>query len=302
MSIFDLLIYPGVVFITAVGYLMSLIDRRIYAAVSGRREQSVLQPYFILKAHFIKKKLTVPRNSEVFFFLILPVLALASVMTASFIFLRSAISGTGFGGDLVVVGYLILMARFFFLVSGTASSSGVSSNAAVRETERFMMWGIAAGFSAAVIFMKTAGSISITEIMEYQRTSGTVLFSLSGLTAFIVLSLAAQDSIRQIPYDRGYAEEQYGQGVINEYNGLPLVFFILYRWILLGLYPFMIIAVFSGKVGSVWGLLKFLLVATAIILIKNIRPGYDENSVAGILSRTVVAVSLAGAVLASVGL
>ena len=111
-----------------------------------------------------------------------------------------------------------------------------------------------------------------------QQSQGPVLWSLSGILAFLIAIVCVQAKLGQVPFDLAEAECEIMSGVYVEYSGPSLAMFLMARAMLLALMPLLLIIVFWGGLylDAWWGVLTFLLkyvvLVALVTLIRNTNP------------------------------
>ncbi|MCX8015169.1 MAG: NADH-quinone oxidoreductase subunit H, partial [candidate division WOR-3 bacterium] len=120
--------------------------------------------------------------------------------------------------------------------------------------------------------VKTNGSIRIGDIVMYQQKYGPLLYSASGLIAFIVGLICIQAKLGYAPFDIAEAEQELMAGVYTEYSGAGLALFRLSKAMMLFLLPCLEITLFWGGLARWSAIPEFLLILILIILIKNTNP------------------------------
>ncbi|MBF0479939.1 MAG: NADH-quinone oxidoreductase subunit H [Candidatus Omnitrophica bacterium] len=105
---------------------------RVKAVISGRRGPSVFQPYYDLARLFQKK--TVYSRTTTWLFRAAPIVALASVLMVSlvvpFCVFKAPIQ---FTGDILLVAYLLALARFFMIIAALDTGYSMEGMGASRE-------------------------------------------------------------------------------------------------------------------------------------------------------------------------
>ncbi|MGM0568663.1 MAG: complex I subunit 1 family protein [Elusimicrobiota bacterium] len=271
MILFDYLVYPGILFTLLVAFAVSWIDRKVSALVQWRIGPPPLQPFYDF-FKLMKKETLVPGNTPAFIFLLAPALGFASVMLVSLILFKSNLYQVGFVGDIFAVVYLLMVPVFSLLMAGALSSNPLASLGASREMKMALSYELPFILCLSVVIIKTGGMTGLGDIIFAQNSSGPVIYSLSGIIAFVVVLLCFQAKMMQIPFDISEAEQEIMGGTLIEYSGPPLGFFILTRWALMAVLPFFAVILFTGGVSSPLGLLKYIGVIVISILIKNTNP------------------------------
>ena len=127
--------------------------------------------------------------------------------------------------------------------------------------------------SVITVIIKTSHNIRLDNIIIYQQQFGSLVFSWSGLIAFICALICTQAKLGFVPFDMAEAEQEIMAGALIEYSGLPLAIFKLTKSILLYVMPLFLIVLFIGKDTSpIFLIAKYILILVIIILIKNTNP------------------------------
>ena len=132
MSILEILIFPGFIFLSFYGLIIEFVDRKLYARFQNRVGPPFLQPL----ADFIKlvgKETIIPAEADKRWFKVLPVFALAAVTTAFlYIPVWKTTSLFPFNGDVIVVLYLLTIPTLTFFLAGWYSTSLFAAMGSVR--------------------------------------------------------------------------------------------------------------------------------------------------------------------------
>src|SRR5690606_22769781 len=102
-----LLIFPGGLFVMLLGLIYSWVDRKALARLQNRVGPRWFQPLAdIIK--LLAKEEVVPDGVTPFFFMALPILALAGALTAAlYVPMAGLAPSHSFAGDLIVTVYLL---------------------------------------------------------------------------------------------------------------------------------------------------------------------------------------------------
>jgi NADH-quinone oxidoreductase subunit H len=270
--LFWFLVFPGFLFSSIVGMLLTWVDRKVTARIHWRVGPPWYQPF----ADFLKllsKETLIPANASKFLFLMAPILSVTA-MTAvgTMLFVMNFYPNISFLGDLIVLIYLLTLPPLATIVGASASKNPLSAVGASREMTLY--FGYELPFITAVIItiIKTGGMIKIGEIVSYQHIHGPILYSISGVIALIVALISMQAKLGYVPFDIAEAEQELMAGVYTEYSGFALALFKLTKAMMLFLLPCFLITVFWGGFVSWWAILKLLLLVVLIVLIKNTNP------------------------------
>ena len=276
IAIFYYLVFPGFLFTAIVGLLSTWVDRKVTAKIQWRVGPPWFQPFAdILK--LLGKELIIPTNVSVLGFLVPPLLGLAAVTLVSTVIWVVNIWGLSFMGDLIVVLYLLTIPALAVILGGSASRNPLGAVGSSREMKLILSYELPFLIAIFTVLVKT-GSILFSKIVEYQAISGAIAWNISGLLAFVVALICIQAKLTFIPFDIPEAEQEIMAGPYIEYSGPAFAAFKLTRAMMLFVLPVFLITVFLGGIsveswqGIGWFILKYVLVLTAIILIKNTNP------------------------------
>jgi NADH-quinone oxidoreductase subunit H len=224
MAIFNILVFPGFVFLLGFALAGEWLDRKLYARMQSR----IGPPWFQPLADIIKlsaKEDTIPNDADRTIFKLMPVVALTATVVAIFyIPLWSSSALSAFAGDLVVVMYLLTIPTLTFFLGGWFSRSVYSLIGAARALSQLFAYEIPlmlAVLSPAML----AGSWSITEISAFyaQRWYLAPINTI----AFLVSLIALLGKLERVPFDAPEAETEVVAGSFTEYGGRFLALFRL---------------------------------------------------------------------------
>ena len=222
LSIFQVLVFPGLLFLGAYSFVLEFIDRKVYARMQSRKGPPWYQPLAdMLK--LIGKKVIVPRNAQKLVFAALPTVSLAAVCAA---FLCVPVWGstaiTAYQGDLVAVLYLLTIPTLCHFLAGYNSHEVYSTIGAFRTLTQMFAYEVPlfmAFLSPAIL----AGTWSISGIAAFYAAHP--LYTLINLPVFIVSLLTSQSKLERMPFDAPEAETEIVGGALVEYSGRYLAFF-----------------------------------------------------------------------------
>ena len=273
-SLFNLLIFPGFLFLALLGLAMEFADRKIYARLQNRIGPPWFQPF----ADFIKlcaKEDIIPEEADPVMFRLMPVFALASVVTAFFyIPLWGTQALFSFNGDLIVVIYLLTIPTLTFFLAGWHSTSLFSMIGATRTLTQLFAYEVPL-FMAILAPALLAGTWSLSEMaVFYDRHPAYAAFNIIGL---LVALIALQGKLERVPFDIPEAETEIVGGTFTEYGGRFLALFRMAIDIEAVVGAALIAAVFlpfGFGLGAGWGfalfLVKVLLVIALLALLRTV--------------------------------
>jgi len=179
----------------ALSPLLAGIINRVKAIVAGRRGQPLLQGYYDLGRLFRKGTATSSTTSWVFRTAppVIFTATLAATCFVPFIQLRPAAL---FSGDVVVLLYLLGLARFFLVLSALDTGSAFAAMGASREVF-FSALAEPVLFLCLLNIMRVNGTASIMKALAAPMAADSITVLLSALPLFIVL--LAENA--RIPFD-----------------------------------------------------------------------------------------------------
>jgi NADH-quinone oxidoreductase subunit H len=224
MSLFNILIFPGLLFLVVFGLAAEYVDRKLHARMQNR----VGPPWFQPLADLLKllgKQDVVPEQAERGTFVLMPIIALTAT-AASFLYipLWGRQSLMPFPGDLVVVLYLLTIPTFTFFLAGWYSRSLFSMLGAARAITQLFAYEIPLLLSMLAAAL-LADSWSLREITEfYGRHPVYAAFNVLG---FVIAIVSLLGKLERVPFDIPEAETEIVAGSFTEYSGRLLALFRL---------------------------------------------------------------------------
>lgn len=223
-AVLNILVFPGFLFLVALGLAGEFVDRKLYARLQNR----VGPPWFQPLADALKlfgKEDVVPEEADRRVFHLAPVFAVAAAVAAV---LYIPLWGTGavfaFEGDLVVVLYLLLIPTLTFFLGGWTSNSVFATIGAVRAITQVFAYEIPL-FVALLAPALLANTWSISEMAAYYGAHPW-LWSVN-LIGFGVALVSLLGKLERVPFDIPEAETEIVAGSFTEYSGRRLAFFRL---------------------------------------------------------------------------
>jgi NADH-quinone oxidoreductase subunit H len=270
--VFWFLVFPGFLFSSIVGMLLTWVDRKVTARIQWRVGPPWYQPFADF-SKLLSKETLIPINASRFLFLMAPILSIIAITAVgTMLFTMNFYPGISFLGDLIVLIYLLTLPPLATIIGASASKNPLAAVGASREMTLY--FGYELPFITAVIItiIKSGGMIRIGEIITYQHIHGPILYSVSGIIAMIVALISMPAKLGYVPFDIAEAEQELMAGVYTEYSGFALALFKLSKAMMLFLLPCFLITLFWGGFVTWWAILKLLLLVVLIILIKNTNP------------------------------
>jgi len=208
------LFFPGLLFAACFGLFLVWVMRKVVARVQWRVGPPIFQPF----ADFFKlifKETVIPLGAHRKAFVSAPVLALASILVASLLIPGPASAPVlGFGGDLLVLLYLLTFFAVALVVGGMASGNPLSSTGAGREMALVLSYELSFALCLLVPAVG-AGSLRIEDIVRFSLSKGPIYF-LPAAVVFFVCMLA---KMGLPPFDIPEAKTELMAGIYTEYSG-----------------------------------------------------------------------------------
>ncbi|MFH1825699.1 MAG: complex I subunit 1 family protein [bacterium] len=301
------LVVPGFIFTGLMGLVTTWIDRKVSARVQWRQGPPWFQPFAdILK--LLGKETIVPEGGSVLTFLGAPVVAIAAVtLVSTMLWVLNFNLASGFVGDLIVLIYLLTIPSLALIVGGSASRNPLAALGASREMKLILAYELPFILAVFTVVAK-AGSIVIGQIIAYQAASGMIFLSFSGAIACLVTLLVVQAKLGYLPFDMPEAEQELMGGPLLEYSGPALAAFKLAKAMLFFVLPVFMITLFLGGIqissltGISWFVLKYVVIVTLIVLVKNTNPRVKIEQAVRFFWGPMTALAIIGFVLALFGL
>lgn len=266
------ILFPGFVFTTTVGLVLTWVDRFVTARVQMRKGPPLLQPWYDL-AKLTLKQTVVPQGAHRATFLLAPLVGIVGMCLVSALLFYVNFQPQGsFIGDLLVLVYLFALPPLAVILGASASRNPLSAVGASREMTLYLGYELPLLLALVVPIVKSGGAFRLGDLVTFQAAHGPFLYSVSGVIAGVIVLLVAQAKLGFVPFDMAEAEQEIMSGVFIEYSGVALAAFRITRAMMFFLLPLFFITMLWGGFGDWWAILKFLAIAVLIILIKNTNP------------------------------
>jgi NADH-quinone oxidoreductase subunit H len=272
---FYLLIFPGFLFTAILGLTVGWVDRK----VSARFQYRVGPPFLQNFNDFFKllgKETIIVKDGVHSMFVVAPFISFAMLVLVSAIVGTSLFFNISFGGDLIVIMYLLMIFSVMVVLGGSASGNVYSSLGAGREIKLLLADELAFILVLLVPIIKSGYQLDLGNILAAQ-SDGMFISSASGIIAFIIGLLCIQAKMTLPPFHIPEAETELVEGPFMEYSGPPLGFWKLNHFMMYVVFPFLLVLLFWGGfsfngVEILWSVLKYLLIVVLMIIIKNTNP------------------------------
>jgi NADH-quinone oxidoreductase subunit H len=223
-ALFQMLIFPGFLFLVALALAAEYIDRKLYAKLQNRLGPPWFQPLADL-IKLLAKQEVIPDLADKFMFVVTPMFALASVVTASFyIPIWSHKALFAFPGDVIVVLYLMTIPTITFFLGGWYSRSVYSMIGAARSIMQLFAYEIPL-FLSILAPALLAGTWSLSEMSAFY--AHRPLLALVNLLGLAIALVALLGKLERVPFDIPEAETEIVAGCFTEYSGRLLALFRL---------------------------------------------------------------------------
>ncbi|MHA1754840.1 MAG: complex I subunit 1/NuoH family protein, partial [Candidatus Odinarchaeia archaeon] len=232
LNILQIVVFPGIIFLILMAFLLEWIDRKYYADLQNRMGpmyvgwRGILQPF----ADFIKlmaKEDITPAAAEKNIFTATPIFALVIPLLSLMFLPIISVSGLfSFQGDLIFLMFLTTLVAIVIFLAGYSSMNRFSSVGAARAGLQLIGYEIPltlAILTPALI----ARSFTISEIVEYQAVAGMNILIFPSMIAFGVFMIAALAELEKVPLDIPEAETEIIMGWQTEFSGKTYAFFRL---------------------------------------------------------------------------
>lgn len=272
---FYLLVFPGFLFTAILGLTVGWVDRK----VSARFQYRVGPPLFQNFNDFFKllgKETIIVKDGVKSMFVVAPFISFAMLVLVSAIIGTSLFFNISFGGDLIVIMYLLMIFSIMVILGGSASGNVYSSLGAGREIKLLLADELAFILVLLVPIIKSDYQIDLGKILAAQ-SDGMFIGSASGIIAFIIGLLCIQAKMTLPPFHIPEAETEIVEGPFMEYSGPLLGFWKLNHFMMYVVFPFLLVLLFWGGfsfngIEILWSVLKYLLIVVLMIIIKNTNP------------------------------
>ncbi len=266
--LFNILIFPGGLFAVLMGLFLTGVDRKLYARMQRRVGPPVYQPYLDM-VKLSQKETLIPRTANAAAFRAAPLLGFAGMLAAIAVIPVTGIySGLYQSGDLLVILYLLSTPALALIIGASASGSPYSAVGLSREVTMMLAYEIPLLIVFLTVGMRVGTAMggtavfSLSGIVNYQLSKGSLLFDLPMLPAFLALLCCIPGTLGVVPFDIPEAETEITEGPLLEYSGIGLAMFKLTGGLkMLVLSALTVALFFPTGIGGFWliDLLWFLL-------------------------------------------
>lgn len=276
--LFNVLVFPGLLFSALVGLILSGLDRKIVARMQKRIGPPIIQPiYDFFK--LLGKETIVPRTASRRTFLYAPVIGLLALVTVALfvpIYKYTAVSTVA---DIIVVLYLLTIPAVALIMGGAASGSPYAGVGISREMVAIISYELplvivllTIGKQVGMVLNKGAITFSLSQIVSYQADFGPMITNWKLIPAALALLLIIPIKVGSVPFDIAEAESEICEGPLVEYSGAPLAIFKLNHAIKMFIMTSLFVTLFLSGKGTGILILDILLqiLLSAVIVVISI--------------------------------
>ncbi|AFI85655.1 NADH-quinone oxidoreductase subunit NuoH [Methylophaga nitratireducenticrescens] len=285
----------------AVAYL-TLAERKIIGYIQMRIGPNRVGPRGLLQPiadglKLLLKEVIVPSRSNLYLFVLAPVLAIGPALAAwAVIPFDAGMVLADINAGLLYVLAITSMGVYGIVIAGWASNSRYAFLGAMRSAAQVVSYEIAMGFALVGVLI-AAGSLNLSEIVMAQQGGIFYWYWLPLLPLFVVYFISGVAETNRAPFDIAEGESEIVAGFHVEYSGMAFAIFFLAEYadmilisilaatLFMGgwLSPFQGIPVlesmFSWVPGLVWLLLKTSFFLFIYLWIRATFPRYRYDQV-----------------------
>lgn len=226
LEVLEAIIFPGALFVIAMGFLFDWLDRKTSARMQGRIGPKITGPSGILQpiADFLKllfKEEVIPSHADRVIFLFAPALYfLAPLLGMLFIPIIAPTPIAGFEFDVLAILFFLAYAALVVAILSYSSASSWTTIASGRLVLQYVSYEIPMVLSiiTAAIFSK---SLSVEGIVTAQAGLWNIV---AMPIAFAVYIIALMAELEKPPFDIPSAKTEIVAGWLTEFSGRSLSF------------------------------------------------------------------------------
>lgn len=303
--LFFIFIFPGILFTSILGLIIGWVDRKVSARFTFRVGPPFLQNF----NDFFKllgKEATLIKNSIHSLFIAAPFVAFGTLSLLATMIGVTLFYGIGFGGDIFVIMYLMMIYSVMIVLGGASTGNIYSSIGAGREVKLLIGDELVFVLVCLVPIIKSGYQLNLESIINFQASNGAFIGSASGILAFLLSIICIQAKMTMQPFDIPEAETEIVEGPLMEYSGPPLAFWKLNHFMMYVIFPFFLILIFLGGfnltgLGILWFILKYVGIVVVMIIIKNTNPRIRTDTALNFFWKYASPIGLLAIILAILG-
>ncbi len=227
--VFNLLVFPGFLFMMVVGLLLAGIDRKLVARMQKRIGPPITQPFY----DFMKlmgKETIVPEQANKKVFLGAPVVGLVALVVMMLFIPVFSYSSLSTNSDLIVILYLLTIPGVAMIIGGSSSGSPFAGIGISREMVTMIGYELPLILILLAVARVAGGNelcFSLQKIISFQQSNGNLVFHWAMIPAAVAMLLVIPAEVGMHPFDVAEAETEICEGSLVEYSGAPLAVFKL---------------------------------------------------------------------------
>jgi len=267
LAVFELLVYPGLIFTAVVGLLLVWEKRKLMARLQARIGPPIYQS-FVDFFKLLWKETLIPEDANRSLFILSPIFALTAVTLVMLFLPIAGKPSLGFVGDLIVVLYLLTIPPFAAAVGGSSSANPFGGVGASREISLLFAYELPLVLAALTVVLD-AGTLKLAEIVTAQQG---LLYIAKYPLAAIAFFFCIMAKLSWIPFDIPEAKTEIMAGLFTEYSGVLLGIFKLTYAMLAFALPSLFIALFLPVTTGIYGvdILIHLVLCVVIVALMSV--------------------------------
>ena len=283
--LFNVLVFPGVLFSCAMALWFEWLERKITARVQRRvgpkytGPNGLLQPLYDVIKLLLKEEI-VTEDADRLFLHLAPILAVTiPAYGMLFIPITSISTMFNFRGDIFLILFLLSLSVFSTALAGFAVYSPYTIVGVGRLIVQYSIYESLFALSISLIAFQV-GSFSIADIINFEARNGPL--AIYQPLGFLVGILALLAKLEKPPFDVPHAKQEIVAGWLTEYSGRGYAYLDMYKNLSM-VFGVSLITVlyFGGPLGPLFGKfmgllgflyfgLKALLISILMILISSV--------------------------------
>lgn len=219
------------VLMLAVAYL-TLAERKVIGYIQMRIGPNRVGPRGLLQPiadglKLLLKEVIVPTRSNLYLFVLAPVLAIGPALAAwAVIPFDAGMVLADINAGLLYVLAITSMSVYGIVIAGWASNSRYAFLGAMRSAAQVVSYEIAMGFALVGVLI-AAGSLNLSEIVMAQQGGILYWYWLPLLPLFVVYFISGVAETNRAPFDIAEGESEIVAGFHVEYSGMAFAIFFL---------------------------------------------------------------------------
>lgn len=280
------------------------VARKLTARIQSRQGPPLRQPYYDLLKLLGKEDIESGESPAMQRFAAR--LSLATVLAVGCLVPMGFAPPMGGAGDVILLGYLLVLCGICTLLGGLAAGSTYSLMGMSREMMAMVALEplMAVGLVVGAIH---SGSLLLVDVLD-GSVYGATGFPISGVLMLGVMLLSFQAFVGRVPFDISEAETEIMEGPLMEYSGPKLALFKYARMAKLVVYAGIFVGLFApwgSSLGFPWAPVLFwakvVVVVMAVTVVAATHARYRIDQLIRYFG-ALLGVSLAAVALASYGM